>query len=170
MLFQICLLWALLCPQEPRTLPEITQWIADKLPELAVYSGKSPEASRSFKVIRAQFDGCNFSFESRHEVTFDLQTVYVDRWEIPLGALDPSAFKVSAAPIDGLKPAMWDLRLVARADRKALHMTQSEQIGKDYRQRGKALLGYTILSFDSKDSAVRMQSAFAQAVKHCAEK
>lgn len=174
MLFQVCLLWTLLCPQTPEkppTLAETTQFLAEKLPELGIYTGKSASGyNYKIKITEAKADSCNFEFTMRTELSKNIRSVYMDTFKIPLGLLDGE--KIALVPdSEGPKePVLLVLRLPTKGDKELIEQIQLSQDNGARPGRARGMVSYASIKLESKEAAARLTKAFQHAVKLCAEK
>lgn len=170
MLFQICLLWALLCPQEPQpTLQETTDFLSAKLPELATYTGKANGTTIHARVTSASVNACQLTYQSREEYTKEIKAANAYQFAIPLALLDPARIEVKTAEAGGTPPMLL-LFLSAKDGKKSIEKIAVEENQGRFPKRGKTLTGTAYLMLDSPENADRLVKAFRHAVKLCGEK
>ncbi len=166
MLFQICFLWALLCPQEPQpTLPETLEFISSKLPELATYTGKSEKNDLSERVTGTEGNACNLTVRTFRERSGAVTITDEKVITVNLAHLQPGTIKTVNLGV----PPIHILAFQTKEERKTVNVISVNRSPLGLRRYEDAAIGFTFV-FDSKENAERIQKAFAHASKLCSEK
>lgn len=151
------------------TFDETVKWIAQKLPEMAAYEGKTEKGiTVTLRVVSASFDGHSCALSEQHELVssgrFRMWTTDSATYAFSLASLDPEQILVEQSK-DDYEPARYDLTLNVRGGKKAIKRTNISRSSYLPTRSYESMMSRIVLSFDNEETARRFEKAFKHAAR-----